>query len=179
MLRTRTTEPRHWRANTLVLVPLGLLLMVGIAFQSAISWAAAEAPPLAVVASDTPLLAAPDPEAAAMADVAAGTEVVLTGSATPGFLEVTLDGETGWIAAQDLSISNRVGIRLATASADTPILAAPMPDADELGRVPDGGVVILTGANVGSFVAASYEGTGGWVAEADLGLPYDHDHPAS
>ena len=38
-----------------------------------------------------------------------------------------------------------------------------------------GGVVLLTGANVGAFVAGSFGGVGGWIAEADLALPMDRD----
>ena len=139
----------------------------------------AEAPGLATVVSETPLLAAPDPDAAVMAGLAVGSEVVLSGSAALGYLEVTADGRTGWASGQDLSVSGDAGIPVADADESTPILAAPLPDGEVLGTVPAGGVVILTGANVGGYVAGSSEGTGGWISEDALGMPHDADLNAS
>ena len=140
---------------------------------------AAAAPGLATVVSETPLLAGPEPDAEVLADLGAGIEVVLSGSAAPGYLAVSVDGRSGWVAAQDLSLSNRVGIPLEDAEEQTSLLAAPMAEAEVLGTVPAGGVVILTGANVGGYVAGSYEGTGGWISEEALGMPYDDDQTAS
>lgn len=141
--------------------------------------AVAEAPGLATVVSDTPLLAEPDPDAAMLTTVAAGSEVVLSGAAALGYLEVTADGRTGWVPAQDLTVGGQAGIPVADADEPTPILAAPVPDAEVLATIPAGGVVILTGANVGGYVAGSYEGTGGWISEVALGMPHDADLNAS
>jgi len=164
------TRPCRGGATLLFVLLLALVGMVGPAF------AAADAPALATVSAETPLLAAPAEDAPVLATVAAGTEVILTGSAAIGYLEATVDGETGWIAAQSLSVSGRDGVDLTVASEETAIRAAPVADGPVLATVPAGGVVILTGADVGPYVAGSYEGTGGWIAEADLGLPYDADH---
>lgn len=165
---------RWWLARGLAMV----LVLVATAVAAALVKPApvvADAPAVATVLTDSTLLAAPAPDAAVLCRLPAGTEVFLTGSAAPGFLEATVGAERGWIAAGDLSISGTRAIQLATATGDAPILASPRPDAEPLGRVPAGGVVILTGADVGTYVAGSYEGTGGWIAEADLGLPYDRD----
>lgn len=180
--------PRFVRAPVLVTGAVGGLRALALAFSliGVVSLAAAmapapvaaDAPALATVAVETTLLAAPVAGAAVLATVPAGTEVVLSGSAAVGFLEATVDDETGWLDARVLEVSDRVGIALAVAVAETPILLAPLPNAESRGTVPAGGVVILTGAEVGAFVAGSYEGTGGWFAEAALGLAYDHDGAA-
>ena len=156
---------------------VGVLLLgsVGLAQPGPV---AADAPAIATVAYDSPLLAMPSEGADVLAEVPVGTEVILTGSTAIGFLQVTVDDQTGWVAAPSLAISNRIGIPLAEAAGETQILVAPMPGADVLGAIPAGGVAILTGAEVGQYVAASYDGVGGWVAESDLGLPYDADETA-
>lgn len=174
--RSGGSSRQTWRA-----VLLAMLLAVVVVGTAVLLPATtlADAPALATVAVETPLLATPNADAAELATLPAGTEVFLDGSAAPGFLAVCVDGRSGWIDARRLSVSNRVGIPLAAATLETPILAAPRQDAAVLGTVPPGGVVILTGANVGAYVAASYEGTGGWIAEADLGMPFDADHNAT
>lgn len=157
-----------------------LLALVGIVpSASRPAPAAAEAPGLATVTAETPLLAAAEPDAAVLETLAAGSEVILTGSAALGYLAVTVDSRSGWVAVHRLSFDSGAGISLADADLQTPILAAPLAGAEVLATVPQAGVVILTGANVGGYVAASYEGTGGWIAEAALGLPFDADHNAS
>ena len=141
--------------------------------------ATAEAPGLATVAAETPLLSEPDAAATVLVSLRPGSQVVLSGSAAPGYLQVMGDGEFGWVDADDLAFGDRVGIPLEDADEEAQILAAPLPRAEVLGTVPPGGVVILTGADVGGFVAASYEGIGGWVSEASLGMAYDADYNAS
>jgi len=160
----------------LVSVLAGVTLLPSV-IQPSTAWA--EGPGLATVVAETPLLAAPESSAAILASLGAGAEVVLSGSAAPGFLAVSLEGQIGWVDAGDLGFGDDVGIPLEDADEAARLLAAPLADAEVLGAVPAGGVVILTGANVGGYVAASYEGTGGWIAEAALGLPFDADHNAS
>lgn len=136
---------------------------------------AAKAPALAMVASDTPMLVTPDEHAPVIRMLTRGMQVELTGSASAGHLQIIVNDEYGWASAQALAISNQIGIPLATAVAETPILAAPLPDAATLGVVPPGGAVILLGANVGIYTSGSYEGVGGWLLESNLNLPYDND----
>ncbi len=161
-----------WMLSLLVLATI-----VAQAFAPAI--ARAEAPALAIVAIDTPLLIAPQADAQVIRSLQAGDQVELTGGTAIGFLAVIFRGDRGWVAASDLAVSGNVGIPLAEATNGARILAAPMRDAAVLGRVPPGGVVLLTGANVGNFVAGSYDGVGGWIEESDLSLPYDADSGAS
>lgn len=153
-------------------------LVVLVAFVVPALWpnlANAEAPPLATVADETPMLVAPQADAQVVRALRPGDEVELTGGTAIGFLGVIFRGDRGWVAASDLAVSENVGIPLAEAANGARILAAPMRDAAVLGRVPSGGVVLLTGAQVGSFVAGSYDGVGGWIEESDLSLPYDAD----
>ena len=140
--------------------------------------ALANAPGLATVAVRSPLRAGPLDDAAVRRQLQVGDEVELTGQTALGYLEVEVRGERGWVASSDLAVSDRIGIPLAEAVNGAAIRAAPTPDAEVLDRVPPGGVAILTGAQVGPYVAGSYEGVGGWIAEADLALPFDADGPA-
>lgn len=164
----RRAAPRAWWVTLLVIAAFaGQALLPGTA--------RAEAPALAIVAVDTPLLVAPQADSQVVRNLQAGDEVELTGGTAIGFLGVIFRGDRGWVAASDLAVSGNVGIPLAEAPNGARILAAPMRDAAVLGRVPPGGVVLLTGAHVGNFVAGSYEGVGGWIEESDLSLPYDAD----
>lgn len=152
---------------------LAIVALVGQGFAPGI--ARAEAPALAIVANDTPMLVAPQADSQVVRTLQAGDEVELTGGTAIGFLAVIFRGDRGWVASSDLAVSGNVGIPLAEAANGARILAAPMRDAAVLGRVPGGGVVLLTGAQVGNFVAGSYDGVGGWIEESDLSLPYDAD----
>ncbi len=125
-------------------------------------------PPLATTRTETDLRAGPATTEASLAVIPAGTEVELTGEAGDGFVGVTYEGQRGWVAAADLRIGANRPVLLATATRNLPIRAAPCPDAKPLGTVPTGGVVILSGAAVGDFVAGSYRGVGGWIDAAGL-----------
>lgn len=141
--------------------------------------AGAEAPGIAVVRYETPLLIAPQAGSDAIATLDAGDEVILTGGTAIGHVNVDTDAGNGWVAADALSVSGRPGIPLAGAESGAPILAAPLPDAPVLGEVPPGGVVMISGAEVGVYISGSYNGIGGWIEEALLGLGFDHDSNAS
>jgi uncharacterized protein YraI len=124
----------------------------------------AHAPALATVTADLVLLAAPSPEAAVLALLPAGTEVELTGAAEGGYLELTAQGQSGWAAAAGLN----GGIATAVIHVEASLYAAPNADGAVLGGVPAGSTVILTGAAVDGFVAASFAGIGGWLPAAAL-----------
>jgi hypothetical protein len=125
--------------------------------------ALAKAPPLATIVLETEALAAPDHEATPIAVIPAGVEVELTGEAAPGFLGVYYDGQVVFVPAQYLSLGVRPGIDTAVATEDTPLLDAPRRDADVQVIVPEDQTVILTGATVDGYDAASYDGAGGWI----------------
>jgi hypothetical protein len=146
-----------------MLAALGIVLLASDPHD-----AAAKAPPLASTIFAAEARADPGYDEPVIVVIPAGAEVELTGAAAPGFLAVYYDGQTLWVPAQHLSIGTRPGIDTAVAIATTPLLDAPMRDAAALGMVPEGGTVILTGANVDDYHAGSYEGTGGWIDGRDL-----------
>lgn len=130
--------------------------------------ASAKAPPLATTVLDAEALAAPEYDAPQIALIPQGAEVELTGEAAPGFLSVYYDGQVVWVPAQYLSLGVRPGIDTGVTIADTPLLDAPMQDASVLEIIREGEAVLLTGANVDGYDAASHDGAGGWIHDRDL-----------
>ncbi len=128
----------------------------------------ARAPGFAVTLSDTAIFVAPDATSGIVANLSSGSTVVLTGDSAPGFIEVTFEGSTGWAIAGLLSVSGRPGIDTAVATVDTPLLDAPIPEANVVRSVPAGESVILTGATVGDYDAASHDGAGGWIDRLNI-----------
>ena len=150
-----------------LLIALAIALFI-VAFAPNAREASAKAPPLATAVLDAEARAAPDDDAAQVAVIPRGAEVELTGAAAPGFLGVYYDGQAVWVPAQYLSLGVRPGIDTAVAIEDTPLLDAPMREATVLGTVPEGQTVILTGASVDGYDAASHDGAGGWIIERAL-----------
>jgi hypothetical protein len=128
----------------------------------------AKAPPLATTVLEVSAYAAPDYTAAVVAVLPTGAEVELTGNAAPGFLGILYDGQEVFVPAQYLSLGTRPGIDTATTLEDAPLLEAPLRDAEVLLTIPEGETVILTGAAVDGFDAASYDGAGGWLDRRGL-----------
>ncbi len=129
---------------------------------------AAKAPPLATTVLDTAVYATPDLNGGVIGAVPLGTEVELTGDAAPGFLAVYFGDGVAWVPAQYLTTCIRPGIDTAVAIQDTPLLEAPMRDAEVILTVPEGAAVILTGATVDGYDAAAHEGAGGWINGRDI-----------
>jgi hypothetical protein len=149
-------------------VLVAALTVLLLAFASPAPEAAAKAPPLATTVFEVNAFAAPDYNAAVVVVFPADTEVELTGNAAPGFLGVLYEGQEVFVPAQYLSLGTRPGIDTAVAVEDAPLLDAPMRDANVQITVPEGQTVILTGATVDGYDAASYDGTGGWMDRRDL-----------
>lgn len=135
----------------------------------------ARGPGLITALNRTTLYSDPNTDSSPLVSIEAGEEGFLTGSASFVFVQAEFRGTTGWVLAQDVTTNGVYPIRLASAVVTAPILDAPDWDGGELGVIPTGGVAMLTGAEVGKFVAASFNGIGGWVDESLLGLPYDAD----
>jgi len=136
----------------------GLLLALGL-----LPAASAHAPGLVQGSDELPLLAAPDPAAAVEATLPAGDEIELTGAAAGDFLEVVVGEGTAWVPVDLLDGP------LATADVwqDAPLRLVPNAGGELVATVPAGTTVILTGAAVDGYVAASWVGNGGWLpAEA-------------
>ncbi len=155
------------RGGLRLLCALALLFVIAV-FAPIAQDASAKAPPLATTVLDAEALAAPDYDAAPVAVIPQGAEVELTGEAAPGFLGVYYDGQAVWVPAQYLSLGDRPGIDTGVTVADSPLLDAPMRDASVLEIILEGEAVILTGASVDGYDAASHDGAGGWIDERDL-----------
>ena len=82
--------------------------------------------------------------------------------------------ESPWAPAHDLTLGVSPGIDTAQTATETPLLDAPLPDAGVVTMVPGGETVILTGAHVDGYDAASYtdaashDRAGGWIDAKDL-----------
>jgi hypothetical protein len=160
---SRRTPVHRWRP--FVAFAMALLLLVA---ASSGRDAFAKAPPFATTVFDVEAYAEPTLDSAVVAVIPGDSQVELTGDAAPGFLAVYDAGEVVWVPAQYLALSNRPGIDTAVATQDTPLLDAPLRDARVLSIVPEGDAVILTGARVDGYDAASHEGTGGWINDRHL-----------
>jgi hypothetical protein len=145
---------------------LGLVLAALLAFSPA--HVSAKAPPLATIVFNTTVYATPELNGTALGTIASGSEVELTGDAAPGYLAIYYGESVGWVPSQYLSLGERPGIDTAVAVVDTPLLDAPMHGADVLETVPRGDAVILTGATVDGYDAASHAGAGGWLDRRDI-----------
>jgi hypothetical protein len=144
------------------------IAIAAVAFPPNSNEAVAKAPPQATTVLEVEALADPDLGATRVAIIPQDTELELTGEAAPGFLRVYYDGQPVWVPAQYLSLGIRPGIDTAVAIQDTPLLDAPTREATVLETVLAGQAVILTGASVDGYDAASHDGTGGWLNERDI-----------
>jgi hypothetical protein len=139
-----------------------LALILGAALGGPV--ALAHAPALVTASADVALRAAPSAEAPVLAVLPTGAEVELTGAADGEFLEIASADRRGWANAGGFD----GGIDTAPVVVDASLRAAPRADGEILGAVPAGGTVILTGASVDGFLAASFAGTGGWLPASAL-----------
>ena len=168
MTQYRTFNVGRPRARWPDLLVAMLVSFIVLTFAPTTLVALAEAPPLAVALGDAPVYAAPDLGSEQVGVVPAGAVVVLTGEVAPGFIGVVTDELGGWMPADRLSVSGRPGIETAVASTDTALREAPFPDAGVIQSVPEGEAVMLTGATVGVYDAASRNGAGGWIDRHDI-----------
>ena len=152
--------PGRFTASVLVALALSAGL-VGLGLDTA----RAHAPGTAVVELDQPLLQMPTSDSAALTELAAGSDLQLTGDADGQYVEVVAGDITGWV---DVSLIDAGQIETATTTELTPITNAPSDDGQLLALVPAGDTVILTGAAVDNYLAGSYNGTGGWLPATSL-----------
>ena len=136
---------------------IALVLVIGMLFGTPVAFA--HAPGLATTTADITLHEAPSADASVVMQLPVGTEVELTGAAEGKFLEVTVAGQVGWTSVHSLDGM----IDTAPVILDASLRAAPTADGEILGAVQAGSTVILTGASVDGFLAASFAGTGGWL----------------
>jgi hypothetical protein len=151
----KSRDAGQWRP----LRALAIVLVLVIGALLAAPTALAHAPALATTTAHVALYEAPSPDAPVLAELPAGTEIELTGAAEGDFLEASFDGQLGWTRVDRLDGK----IDTAPVVADASLRAAPNDDGAILGAVHAGSTVILTGAAVDGFLAASFDGTGGWL----------------
>lgn len=125
----------------------------------------AHAPGIAVAEFDLAVREAPAADGLVLTELPAGAEMELTGDASGEFVQVVAGGVTGWV---EVSTIHAGQIDTAMTNALTQITDAPNDDGRLLTVVPAGSTVILTGAAVDVYLAASFDGTGGWLPAANL-----------
>jgi hypothetical protein len=145
----------RWRPLRALAIVLALILGALLGAPAAL----AHAPALATTTADVALYEAPSADAPVLAELPAGTEIELTGAAEGDFLEATFDDQRGWTRVDSLDGM----LDTAPVVADASLRAAPNNEGAILGAVQAGSTVILTGASVDGFLAASFDGTGGWL----------------
>lgn len=128
----------------------------------------AKAPPHATTIVTTGVFSTPEMTGDQIGTVGPGAELELTGNAAPGFLGVIYGEGEAWIPSTNLTTGVRPGIETAMAVVETPLTEAPRRDSGIVSYVPEGESVILTGAAVDGFYAASYNGAGGWISGRDI-----------
>ena len=153
--RDAAGEVSRWRPIPALAIALILILVVLLASPAAL----AHGPGLATTTTTVTLHEAPGGDTPVLAELPAGTEIELTGAAERDFLEATFDGQLGWVRVDSLDGM----IDTALVVLDASLRAAPNNDGAILGAVQAGSTVILTGAAVDGFLAASFDGTGGWL----------------
>lgn len=165
--------------------------------QTASTTVSSGAPGTATALQPTELLAGPAEESGMIASIPAVAELALTGQAQDGFLEVSMNGQTGWADAAYLQVADSTGstqlLQAADASdapqpavntAEAPVDATvgeealtttnvnlrsqPSATAMVLDVVPAGAEVLLTGSRANGYVNVRVDGEAGWIDEAYL-----------
>jgi len=145
----------RWRPLRTAAVAMALFFGAMLSGPVAFAHSAA----LETTTADIALYEDPSTDAPVLAELPAGTEIELTGAAEGDFLEATFDGLRGWTRVDKLDGN----FDTAPVVLDASLRAAPNEEGAILGAVQAGSTVILTGASVDGYLAASFDGTGGWL----------------
>lgn len=151
--------------RVVVLVLIGCFCLTSLSHGQHV---AAKAPPHATTLVSTGVFSTPDLTEDPIDTLGPGTELELTGGAAQGFLGVVYGEGEAWIPSTNLTTGVRPGVETAMATVDTSVTDAPMRDSGIVTYVPEGESVILTGAAVDGYYAASYNGAGGWISGRDI-----------
>jgi len=152
-------------SRLVIVVVIALTCAVGVVTVSEV---AAKAPPHATTVVTTGVFSSPDMTGDQIGTIGPGVELELTGIAAPGFLGVIYGEGEAWVPSTNLTTGVRPGVETAMAVVDAPLTDAPRRDSGIVSYVPEGESVILTGASVDGYYAASYNGTGGWISGRDI-----------
>ena len=101
---------------------------------------------------------APQTSANALASLPYGTEITCTSSWHPGWLEATVNGQTGWVRREFVLLDPQY----VTFNAETPVLAWPSPDAPWIGLL-DAGTKAAVMGEYGGYTVISLRGASGFV----------------
>ena len=111
-----------------------------------------------VLCESLTLRALPEVSAPALASLPYGTTLLCTGVWQPGWLEVTVEQQTGWVREEFLLLNPR----FITFAGETPILAWPSPDAPWVGLLSAGTSAPILGECDG-YTVISLRGASGFV----------------
>ena len=150
------------------LVVIGLIACISVLSLGHVQVSLAKAPPHATTLVMTGVFDTPDLAADPIDTLSAGEVLELTGNAAPGFLGIVYEDGEAWVPATNLTTGVRPGIETAMAVVNAPLTSAPIRDSGIVTYVPEGESVILTGATVDGYYAASYNGSGGWINGRDI-----------
>ena len=156
------------------------------------------APGTAMALQATALLAGPEETSGMITSIPAVSEVQLTGQAQDGYLEVSLNGQTGWADAAYLQVADNSGSAQLMQGSDpsqapqaAPATTAQTPPTSTVGEqamttsdvnlrsqpnagsmvldvIPVGSAVSLTGSRANGYVNVRVDGQAGWIDEAYL-----------
>ncbi len=146
-------------------ITIAASLAVALSGTVAIQFASAHAPALATVTTDAALYASPDSVAPILAHLASGATITLTGTAVGDYLEIVAGDVQGWVGVDDLDDGR---FDTAHVDVDTSLRGGTGTDASIVQHVPAGSTVTLTGASLDGFLAATFDGAGGWIPAAAI-----------
>lgn len=149
--------------------------------------------------SDAPVLGEPNPEAAAVGWLPAGSAVSVDGPPVNGFYPVAAGEVSGWLPAASLLLDQAAGSGVgiaaatpiasgdlgfgpmgpATVAIEAPILAGPGPGFGLIATAPAGSTVEQTGHEIGGYVTVQYAEVTGWAPLDHLGAPPSAADPAA
>ena len=130
---------------------------------------AAPAPDGAAATDALNLRSGPGPDYAIVTQIPEGSEMVVSGVAEAGYIPVTFNGFTGWVAEQYVSLPDPV-VTTASATQALNLRSGPSISDAILLVIPAGGLVELTGASQDGYLGVTYGGNQGWADAAYLAI---------
>lgn len=146
------------------------------------------------ITDDLNLRSGPGAEFDSLGTVPRDSRLTVTGPAESGYYPVTYGEQTGWVAAEFVSLDTEPAAEPqvvesaqtvaapqateGTALAPLNLRAGPGRDSAVLLTMPEGSVVPVSGEANNGYLSVTYDGTTGWVDAAYLGLPDSSTAPA-
>lgn len=114
------------------------------------------------------LRSGPGPSFGVVTEIPDGSELVVNGVTEGGYVPVSFNGFTGWVAEEFVSLPEPAAASAATTLQALNLRAGPAVTDPILLVIPAGGEVGLTGASDGGYLGVEYDGTVGWADAAYL-----------